>query len=392
MKALPLFLLPSTAWLSLAWAGTSLAAGASPDLVNPPLRSIAPIPQELAQTPALPSTIANAVISTHSRNVNQPTNRFTIIGSTARNWPDGCLGLAEPGEFCAQVLVPGWQVTLTDGQQTWVYRTDSAGSSIRLESGVFRPTPTIPTPSAPTPSAPSRPNPSPPSTNTGWQAQLRWSRINDRQEPGLVFQLDVLQKPTTLYANAVYQFYVRKTGESRWEHLYTNMGARLIPNNAAPFTLPLELIRFDDLRDKLGASYNWSRAQIRAVVSLRYDLSKDPAQRDLQLRFEHQGDYQDIATITWDDLVINQDGSVEVPGYQPNPPITVPNPVIPPVAPPTQVPQPIVPPSNPSLLFPPPPPGSPFEQNLPTISPSTPNLPEIPSSLTVPVFPPLGNP
>lgn len=47
------------------------------------------------------------------------------------DWPDACLGLAAPGEACAQVITPGWRVLLTvDGQQH-EYRTDLTGSTIR---------------------------------------------------------------------------------------------------------------------------------------------------------------------------------------------------------------------------------------------------------------------
>ncbi len=54
-------------------------------------------------------------------------------GKQPKTWPDGCLGLAKPGEFCTQALVQGWRIILTDNQKTWVYRTDSSGANLRLE-------------------------------------------------------------------------------------------------------------------------------------------------------------------------------------------------------------------------------------------------------------------
>lgn len=36
-------------------------------------------------------------------------------------------------EVCTQALVEGWQITLSDGSQTWSYRIDSEGLVLRLE-------------------------------------------------------------------------------------------------------------------------------------------------------------------------------------------------------------------------------------------------------------------
>jgi len=51
-----------------------------------------------------------------------------------KTWPDGCLGLPRPDEFCTRALVEGWRITLSDGRRTWVYRTDSEGRVIRLQN------------------------------------------------------------------------------------------------------------------------------------------------------------------------------------------------------------------------------------------------------------------
>ncbi len=56
-----------------------------------------------------------------------------VINATQETWSDSCLGLGQPNEGCLQALVPGWRVEVTDGQSTWIYRTDETGNSIRLE-------------------------------------------------------------------------------------------------------------------------------------------------------------------------------------------------------------------------------------------------------------------
>jgi len=383
MKVISWFLLPSAALLSTAIASAVSATVVSTLAASPTSPVISPVPEQLAQVPQLPATISTAVLQTHSRSLNQPIDRFRVAEAISRNWPDGCLGLAEQGEFCAQVLVPGWQVQVTDGRQNWVYRTDSTGASIRLDTGrAIVPNP--PSPSTPIVTPPSAPVTAPPKSND-WSTQLRWSRVVDAEEPGLVFQLEVLQKPTTQYANVVYQFYVRQSPQNRWEHLYTNYGARLIPNGTAPYTLPLELLRFEQFEEKLGSSFQWSNADIRAVVQIRYDLSKAPGQRDLRLRFQHEGDYQDISTLTYNDLIINADGSVELPGYpnSPTPPTYNPAPIPNSVAPNPSAVTPI----NPTPYFPGVYPPGTFPQQL---TPGGYPLPPLPDTLTVPAIPPIG--
>ncbi|NER08700.1 MAG: hypothetical protein F6K17_42325 [Okeania sp. SIO3C4] len=48
-------------------------------------------------------------------------------------WPNTCLGLANSDELCGQRLVEGWYIILSDGNDTWSYRTDNKGKSIRVE-------------------------------------------------------------------------------------------------------------------------------------------------------------------------------------------------------------------------------------------------------------------
>lgn len=49
------------------------------------------------------------------------------------DWPDACLGLAGPDEFCAQMIVPGWAVSVSDGTTTWQYRTDLEMDMVKLD-------------------------------------------------------------------------------------------------------------------------------------------------------------------------------------------------------------------------------------------------------------------
>jgi hypothetical protein len=59
---------------------------------------------------------------------------ITTAKVEAMTWSDGCLGLGGAAESCLQALVDGYRVTLTASGKTYVYRTDTSGASVRLES------------------------------------------------------------------------------------------------------------------------------------------------------------------------------------------------------------------------------------------------------------------
>lgn len=82
---------------------------------------------------SLPQSVAEAVRQDLAQQVGIKPDQLTITQATIQTWPDSCLGLAKSGEMCAQVLVEGWRVFLSNGQQVWVYRTDTQGKTLRLE-------------------------------------------------------------------------------------------------------------------------------------------------------------------------------------------------------------------------------------------------------------------
>ena len=48
-------------------------------------------------------------------------------------WPNACLGLAEPDEMCAEVLTPGYRILFAHAGETYVVRTNVSGSAVRVE-------------------------------------------------------------------------------------------------------------------------------------------------------------------------------------------------------------------------------------------------------------------
>ncbi|WP_008310787.1 hypothetical protein [Leptolyngbya sp. PCC 6406] len=52
-----------------------------------------------------------------------PLEQLEIISVEPVTWSNGCLGIHHPQSFCTQVMVPGWHVVVSDGEQHWVYHT-----------------------------------------------------------------------------------------------------------------------------------------------------------------------------------------------------------------------------------------------------------------------------
>ncbi|MDJ1180885.1 hypothetical protein PJF56_18650 [Roseofilum sp. BLCC_M91] len=124
-----------------------------------------------------------------------------------------------------------------------------------------------------------------------WTTQLSLARLTSARQGGLLIQLKVLDKPLTRYANAVYQVYALQ--EQNWVPLYTSMGARLINNQNGTLppmseTIPIEALRLQALGEKV----NIENLELKAVVKIRYDLSME--QRDLNLEIEQIKAYPDI--------------------------------------------------------------------------------------------------
>ena len=82
----------------------------------------------------LPARVANAVIQDLSRREGIPVSKLKITEYSRQTWTDGCLGLGKLDQLCLQALVEGWRVVVSDGRQAWVYRTDSTGRNIGLET------------------------------------------------------------------------------------------------------------------------------------------------------------------------------------------------------------------------------------------------------------------
>jgi len=81
----------------------------------------------------LPATVAAALRRELSRSSGIAADKLKVTESSRQSWSDTCLGLGTTDEICGQMIVEGWRVVVSDGSQTWVYRTNARGNIWRLE-------------------------------------------------------------------------------------------------------------------------------------------------------------------------------------------------------------------------------------------------------------------
>jgi hypothetical protein len=103
------------------------------------IASTANIPA-LSQPPDRPSETKQAPAPAVIQSIRQAVKKqfgvakIGVVSVTEQNWPDGCLGLPKAEEVCTMAIVTGWRVEVSDKLQTWFYRTDLTGKTIRLEN------------------------------------------------------------------------------------------------------------------------------------------------------------------------------------------------------------------------------------------------------------------
>lgn len=96
-------------------------------------------------------TVARARLDLAGR-LGLSSDAIQLVAVEPATWPDACLGLPQPGEMCAQVLVEGYRVLLQAGGVVYEYRT--GGDAVRAAGAASTsPTP-LPTPAASPTAAP----------------------------------------------------------------------------------------------------------------------------------------------------------------------------------------------------------------------------------------------
>jgi len=123
------------------WESPQQPAAVSPKIsysglaLNSLISSPGNLAESTRQNPSnqLPATLAAAVRQDLSRQTGIAADKLKVTESKLQSWPNTCLGLAKADEICGQMIVEGWRVVVSDGRQTWVYRTNARGNVLRLE-------------------------------------------------------------------------------------------------------------------------------------------------------------------------------------------------------------------------------------------------------------------
>jgi hypothetical protein len=95
--------------------------------------------QSVQTSTPLSTSVENSVLQHASRQLGLPKSALRIVHAQPQTWSDNCLGLHDSEFFCTQISVPGWQVAVASGKQSWIYRTNASGSMIKMEQDTSAP-------------------------------------------------------------------------------------------------------------------------------------------------------------------------------------------------------------------------------------------------------------
>lgn len=82
-----------------------------------------------------PEPAASAARKDLAAKLGVAESSIVIMEVEAKTWSDGCLGLGGPAESCLAALVEGFKVELAARGESYTYRTDKTGASLRMEGG-----------------------------------------------------------------------------------------------------------------------------------------------------------------------------------------------------------------------------------------------------------------
>lgn len=121
--------------LSLTLLGTVGQLGTQTGAIaTPPASRLTTAQRSQPVSVALPRRVALKVRQDVAQRFNLPERSLRIVRANRATWSDSCLGLGAPNERCATATVEGWRIEITNGQDTWVYRTDLRAQVIKLET------------------------------------------------------------------------------------------------------------------------------------------------------------------------------------------------------------------------------------------------------------------
>ncbi len=140
-----------------------------------------------------------------------------------------------------------------------------------------------------------------------WQTEVKLLKLLDNSGnlSSIGILLDIGNKPTTNYANVVYQLYVRRDGE--WREVYTNSGARLLKKQAGQYFAPVESIPLGSLSEQVALDDIY-KSDLKATTTVRYDLPNGI--KDLRFQIEEIKSFSSITTIRASEVFASRNNSI----------------------------------------------------------------------------------
>jgi len=88
---------------------------------------------QVAPKPGVPDASAAAahiVSQALAERIDSDVSEITVVSAEAKEWADSSLGCPAPGYAYAQVITPGFQITLESGGDQYTYHTDLNGNFV----------------------------------------------------------------------------------------------------------------------------------------------------------------------------------------------------------------------------------------------------------------------
>lgn len=123
------------ATLIILLVGLSLAACAQASLepVSPTVNAVTPpVLTQTAASDQAGKTAVDASLALLIKLLNINVDQVKISAVEAVDWSNACLGVQKPGEMCAEVITPGFRITLETGDKSYEFHTNQDGSQIRM--------------------------------------------------------------------------------------------------------------------------------------------------------------------------------------------------------------------------------------------------------------------
>jgi len=96
-----------------------------------PAPTTTPVPPTSTHIPVDIPPAQRAAVQALAAALGLSVDQIKLVSIEAVDWPDACLGIAQPGIVCAQVVMPGFIIVLEAQGRQYEYHTNADGSVVR---------------------------------------------------------------------------------------------------------------------------------------------------------------------------------------------------------------------------------------------------------------------